>query len=80
MSRGLATNGANARKTKRHFGQSQHQLLPDLRYSPLTDQTLCTWLLDQLTREMAGDRLTIDLDGSARAEARRPDQVGRSDR
>jgi hypothetical protein len=30
------------------FDQSQRRLLPDLRYSPLTDQTLCNWLLEQL--------------------------------
>jgi hypothetical protein len=29
--------------------QTQKRLVPDLRYSPLDAQTLCTWLLDQLT-------------------------------
>ena len=32
------------------------RLLPDLRYSPLTDQTLCNWLLEQLT---AGPRAEL---------------------
>jgi hypothetical protein len=38
------------------FDQSQKRLVPDLRYSPLTDQTLCTWLLDQL---IAGPRAEL---------------------
>jgi hypothetical protein len=38
------------------FDQSQRRLLPDLRYSPLTDQTLCNWLLDQLS---AGPRAEL---------------------
>jgi hypothetical protein len=38
------------------FDQSQRRLLPDLRYSPLTDQTLCNWLLDQLA---AGPRAEL---------------------
>jgi Lipoprotein LpqB beta-propeller domain len=38
------------------FDQSQKRLVPDLRYSPLTDQTLCGWLLDQL---IAGPRAEL---------------------
>ncbi|HSY15213.1 MAG TPA: LpqB family beta-propeller domain-containing protein [Jatrophihabitantaceae bacterium] len=31
------------------FDDSQPRLVPDLRYSALTDQSLCTWLLQQLS-------------------------------
>jgi hypothetical protein len=31
------------------FDQTQKRLVPDLRYSALSDQSLCTWLLEQLT-------------------------------
>ena len=31
-----------------YFGLAQNHLVPDPRYSPLSDQSLATWLLDQL--------------------------------
>jgi len=38
------------------FDQSQKRLLPDLRYSTLTAQSLCNWLLEQL---IAGPRAEL---------------------
>ena len=38
------------------FDQTQRHLIPDLRYSPLTAQTLCSWLLEQLA---AGPRAEL---------------------
>ena len=37
-----------------YFDLGQKHLVPDPRYSPLADQSLATWLLDQLLSRLAG--------------------------
>jgi hypothetical protein len=44
------------------YDQAEQRLVPDLRYSPLTDPTsLATWLVAQLTAPASGSGLSTDL-------------------